>query len=124
MEPIRVMISENCGAFATLLSQRLEMYPDIRVIGVVGNGSDTLRMLPLLKPDVLLLDIVMPQLDGLEVLRQMRLAGIDTTTYVISALSSDDMVRRALALGARYYFVKPFSTDSMAKCICEAHILH
>ena len=124
MQPVRVMISENCGAFATLLSQRLAMYPDIRIIGITNNGDDTLRMLRLLQPDVLLLDIVMPRMDGLEVLRHIQRTGIVTATYVISALSSDDMVRRALALGARYYFVKPFSTDAIVRRIRETRTLH
>ncbi len=119
MRPVRVMISENCNDYAGLLSQRLSMYPDIEIVGVVGDGNKTIQMLPLLQPDVLLLDIVMPQIDGLEVLRRLQGSHHGTAVYVISALGSDDIIREALALGARYYFVKPFNTNSMVKKIRE-----
>ena len=121
MCPVRVMISENCKNYAGLLSQRLSMYPDIEIVGVAGDGNKTIQMLPLLRPDVLLLDIVMPQVDGLEVLRRIRGVHHGTVVYVISALGSDDIIREALALGARYYFVKPFNTNSMVQRIREVN---
>lgn len=124
MLPVRVMISENCKDYAGLLSQRLSMYPDIQIVGIAGDGDKTIKMLPLLQPDVLLLDIVMPEVDGLEVLRRMRGVHSSTAVYVISALGSDDIIRQALALGARYYFVKPFNTSSMVMRIREVNTFH
>lgn len=100
------------------------MYPDIEIVGIAGDGDKTIKMLPLLHPDVLLLDIVMPEVDGLEVLRRIRGVHNGTVVYVISALGSDDIIRKALALGARYYFVKPFNTDSMVMRIREIRAYH
>lgn len=124
MYPVRVMISENCKDYAGLLSQRLSIYPDIEIVGVAGDGDRTIQMLPLLHPDVLLLDIVMPQIDGLEVLRRIQGVHHGTAVYVMSALASDDIIRKALALGARYYFVKPFNTNSMVTRIREVYTYH
>ena len=124
MSPVRVMISENCKDYAGLLSQCLSMYPDIEIIGIAEDGHRTMQMLPLLQPDVLLLDIVMPQIDGLEVLRRMRGVHHGTAVYVMSALGSGDIIRAALELGARYYFVKPFNTNSMVKRIREVRAYH
>ncbi len=119
MNPVRVMISENCGDYADLLSQRLSMYPDIQIVGVACDGEKTMSMLPLIQPDVLLLDIVMPCVDGIEVLRRIQKVQQSMAIYVISALGSTAIIQEALSLGAKYYFIKPFRTELMAKRIRE-----
>lgn len=124
MQPVRILISENCIEYASLLSQRLSMYPDFTIIGIASDGEKTLELLKLLQPDVLLLDIVMPRIDGLCVLRKIRDDRLKTAVYVMSALSSDNIVRNALSLGARHYFVKPFNTESMVTRIRELRMYH
>ncbi|MGI5849333.1 MAG: response regulator [Christensenellales bacterium] len=122
MEQIRVLIADNSRDFARLFSRCLSINPDIQIVGIAQNGSETIQMLQLTDPDVLLLDLVMPFMDGFEVLR--RLEPIDTKplVYVISALGSEEMTRQAIALGARYYFVKPLNTDMVISKIREAKL--
>ena len=111
---IRVLIADDNKDFVTMLSTRLSLYPDMEIAGVARDGVETLRQIERLSPDVLLLDIVMPELNGLDVLEKLRDSGKDRpAVFVLSAIGSEQIVRQALALGAAFYFIKPCSTEDM-----------
>lgn len=120
MSPIRLMIAENCQSYATILRDYIStVYSDIVVIGIASNGVKALRMLQSKSPDVLLLDIVMPSLDGLQVLERISKADDRPTVFVMSALDNQQIIDRAIALGADQYFVKPLDIDKLVSSIRE-----
>ena len=120
MSPIRLMIAENCQSYATILRDYIStVYSDIVVICIASNGVKALRMLQSKSPDVLLLDIVMPSLDGLQVLERISKADDRPTVFVMSALDNQQIIDRAIALGADQYFVKPLDIDKLVSSIRE-----
>lgn len=124
MARVRVLISDDCEDYTDLLSDFLSMNPDIQVVGIAEDGVQTIEMLNKTNPDVLLLDLIMPNVDGLEVLRQIKsqYSG-NLSVVVISALSNEEIIKQALALGAERYLVKPFNLESAASQIAETEML-
>ena len=82
---IRALIADPNEEFAALLSDTLEAEGDIAVVGIASDGAQALAMLSEAKPDVLLLDLVMPKLDGLGVLQKIGETGVQCATIVVSA---------------------------------------
>jgi two-component system, response regulator, stage 0 sporulation protein A len=106
---IRVVIAEDNRDFASLLHQYLSGQPDIEVVGTVHNGEEALAVINAKHPDVLLLDIIMPQLDGIGVLEQLA-GGLDhPKVIVLTGLGQEAMTKKIMELGADYYVVKPLN---------------
>src|SRR5690606_39270948 len=92
---------------------------DFEIIGAGYNGIEILKILDNEEPDVLLLDIIMPHLDGLAVLEKLQAAGELTNFKVImlTGFGQEDITRKAVELGATYYILKPFDMDVLANRI-------
>jgi CheY-like chemotaxis protein len=103
-----VLIVDDSGASRELLAAILRNFAGRLDLREARNGSDALAMWTELNPRITLLDIDMPGVDGLTALQGMRKARGDTFVAMISAGSSLDNVRKALALGASGYVVKPY----------------
>jgi len=88
-----------------------------RVVGEAANGREAVDMAIELKPDVAVVDIGMPELDGVEVTRQIRKAVPDTKVLVLTMHESDHMVRRALEVGACGYLLKSDLTECLTKAV-------
>jgi DNA-binding NarL/FixJ family response regulator len=117
MKPLRILIADDHGlvrrgARAVLLSRR-----GWRVVGEAANGREAVQKAKELKPDVAVVDIGMPELDGVEVARQIRETVPDTKVLVLSMHESDEMVRRALEAGARGYLLKSDLTECLANAV-------
>ena len=115
MKKLRIMIADDHelvrrGARGVLHSQ-----PGWRVVGQAANGRVAVEKAMKLKPDVAILDISMPELDGVEAVRQIRQAVPDTKVLVLTMHESDQMVQRALDAGAHGYILKSDLTDSLLK---------
>ena len=117
---IRVLITDNSAEFAVLLKERLEFYPRIKVVGIAHNAMHTLRMLRDMTVHVLLLDIVMPGMDGLELLQKLGEHGSMPLVFIVSALGTDTIVQQAMSLGAAGFFVKPVDCDRLADAMVAA----
>lgn len=113
MSDIRILIVDNSNEFTMLLKRRLGMYNGIKVLPIANNGPEALLLLRNYKVDIVLLDMVMPGMDGLELLRNIRDLGFDPVVIVISALSTNAIVKEALTLGASCYFDKPINCDKL-----------
>lgn len=113
MSPTRVLISDNSADYATLLGDCISMYPEIEVVGTALDGEGTIEMLQRTTPDILLLDILMPRMDGMEVLRTIHKSEHKPLVFIISALGNEKIIRTALSLGASKYFVKPIPIESL-----------
>ena len=88
-----------------------------RVVGEAANGREAVEQAIELKPDVAVVDIGMPELDGVEVVRQIRKAVPITKVLVLTMHESDQMVQRALAAGAHGYLLKSDLTECLAKAV-------
>jgi DNA-binding NarL/FixJ family response regulator len=95
----------------------LEGDPDFRVVGEAGDGVETIRLIETLKPDVLVVDMMMPELNGLEVLRQFKKLSPSTRAIVLSMQSANAYVVEALNLGAEGYVLKDTGPSELANAI-------
>lgn len=126
---ITVLIADDNTEFGDLLNEYISQHDDIRVVGIARDGLETLEMIHSLSPDVVVLDIIMPNLDGIGVLEKMASNQLKKKPLFImlSAIGQDVFVQKAVALGAEYYIVKPFDVDilvSRIRQICkEKHSL-
>ncbi len=85
-----------------------------RVVAEATNGVEAIDLYTKLRPDLVLLDITMPQLDGIGTLRNIMELNKDAKVVIISSLGNKEMVWKALSLGAKSFLTKPFSADYAA----------
>ena len=106
---IRVLVADDSVVFRRAVSDALAGLPDVEVIGAAANGRLALSGLVALQPDLMTLDLEMPELNGIEVLEQMRAKGLKTTVIVLSTLTrrGGELTVRALELGAFEFLAKP-----------------
>lgn len=103
---IRVVLTDDEELVRTGLRLILRSEPDLDVVGEAGNGVEALELVRALAPDVVLLDIRMPVLDGLEATRQIQAAGLDVRVVVLTTFDSDEYVYEALRSGASGFLLK------------------
>jgi DNA-binding NarL/FixJ family response regulator len=103
---IRVLICDDVAMLRELLRYELEEDDDVVVVGEADNGIDGVRLVHVLRPDVVVLDLAMPGIDGLEALTQMRTAPQPPAVLVHSGFDAETMRERVLALGAAAYLEK------------------
>ncbi|MCF6094431.1 sporulation transcription factor Spo0A [Microaerobacter geothermalis] len=113
MQKIKVLIADDNREFTQLLTEFINEQEDMEVINVAYNGNEVLDILGHQIPDVLILDIIMPHLDGLAVLEQIKKLQLDSMPKIImlTAFGQEDITKRAVELGASYYILKPFDME-------------
>lgn len=114
---IKVVIADDNADISNLLREYLGSDSDLDIVGVAKNGVETLGMVKSEKPDVLLLDIIMPELDGLGVLEALKTIPEKPVIIVYSAISHDKVTNTAITLGADYYMVKGIDLKHLKKRI-------
>jgi two-component system response regulator (stage 0 sporulation protein A) len=120
---ISLVIVDDNPDFVMQMREMLEKEADISVIGTAGNGVEALAVIRRKKPRMVLLDVVMPQKDGLEVLEEMQHfdSADRPVTIMLTAIGQDQYIRRALELGAEYYIIKPFDIAQLGKRIRQIY---
>ena len=118
---ISVLIADDNKEFCSILNDYLLNQKDIVVTGIAKDGRETLELIQQKQPDLVVLDIIMPHLDGLGVLEKLNGMDLDKMPRVIvlSAVGQDKITQQAITLGADYYVVKPFDMDIFTKRIRE-----
>jgi two-component system response regulator (stage 0 sporulation protein A) len=113
LSKIRVILADDNREFSELLKEHLTRQGDIEVIGVANHGGEVIDLLKQRVPDVLVLDIIMPHLDGLGVLERIQRMNLESVPKVImlTAFGQENITQRAVELGASYYILKPFDLD-------------
>lgn len=116
---IKVLIADDNKEFCNILNEYLSTQEDVEVVGIARDGLEALELLPDTNPDVLILDVIMPHLDGLGVLEKLQSTELEKFPKVIilSAVGQDKITQRAISLGADYYVVKPFDFESFMRRI-------
>jgi two-component system response regulator (stage 0 sporulation protein A) len=116
---ISVIIADDNKEFCSILNDYLLNQKDIVVTGIAKDGKEALTLIEEKKPDLVVLDIIMPHLDGLGVLERLNSMDLDKfpRIVVLSAVGQDKITQRAITLGADYYVVKPFDMDIFTKRI-------
>ena len=117
MRKIKIVIADDNREFCEILNRLISSYEEFEVIGIAKDGVEALQIVESEKPDVLILDIIMPHLDGLEVLERLQNLEGDyfPKIIVLSAVGQDKITQRAIELGAHYYVVKPFDFQVFVK---------
>jgi DNA-binding NarL/FixJ family response regulator len=110
-EEIGILIADDHPIFREGLRKLLEAEPGFLVLGEAADGEQALELARQLKPKVILLDIRMPKLSGLEVLRELKTSAIQSRTLVLTAALEKDQIVEALQLGARGIILKHSATD-------------
>ncbi len=119
MESISVCLVDDNQELMTLMEDYFEDQEDIEVIGTASNGKDCIEMLDVLEPDILILDIIMPHIDGIAVLSQLRTMELKKRPQVImlTAFGQEEVMKKAAEYGASYFILKPFDLDHLAEQI-------
>jgi len=118
-EKITILIADDNIDFTRTLSAYLEKMEDIEVVGIAKDGNEAFEIIKGTHPDILLLDVIMPHLDGIGVLEKLN----ETTmtkkpiSIMLSAVGQDKITQKAISLGAQYYVVKPFDIELLIKRI-------
>ena len=120
-DKITVLIADDNSEFANNLAGYVEQEDDMEVIGMARDGNEAFDMLCNIQPDIVLLDVIMPHLDGIGVLEKIAMTNLKKVPVCImlSAVGQDKITQRALDLGAEYYIVKPFDIQLLLKRIKE-----
>jgi len=116
---IKILIIDDNKEFCEILSEFLNSQSDIEVVGTALDGLEGYDMIMEKKPDVVILDIIMPHLDGLGVLEKVNstLNKNRPIFIILSAVGQDRITQKALSLGAEYYVIKPFDMKVLASRI-------
>ena len=120
-EKISVLIADDNPDFSQTLASYLENQEDMEVIGMAKDGTEAIDMIANTIPDVVLLDVIMPHLDGIGVLERINVikGGKRPVCIMLSAVGQDKITQKAISLGAEYYVVKPFDIELLIKRIRE-----
>ncbi|MBQ9658396.1 MAG: sporulation transcription factor Spo0A [Clostridia bacterium] len=120
-ENITVLIADDNAEFRTTLSTYIEKQEDMQVVGKAKDGEEAIDMISNLSPDIVLLDVIMPHLDGIGVLEKINVIKMEKKPIciMISAVGQDKITQKAIGLGAQYYIVKPFDIEVLVKRIRE-----
>lgn len=118
---IRVLIADDHAIFRDGLRKLLSSDDNIVIVGEAQNGAECIKLLARLKPDVLLLDLRMPEKDGFAVLEEVSFDEVPTRVAVLTAGEDDRAVVRAMRLGASGVVLKQSATDTLVKCIHRVH---
>lgn len=119
---IRILIADDNEEFCIILKDYLNNEGNFDVVGVAKNGIEALKLIYDAKPDLLILDIIMPHLDGLGVLEKLNLnkdSELAPKIIVLSAVGQDKITQNAIKLGVDYYVLKPFDMDIFIRRIKE-----
>ena len=118
-KPLRVLIADDHRLFAEALEAILAADERIEVVGQAGDGSEAVELARTLGPDIVLMDVSMPVLDGFEATREIRAASEDTHVLMLTGSNSRDDVDRARKAGASGYVTKDRIAAELIEAIVE-----
>ena len=118
---IRILLAEDQALVLGALAALLRLEPDFEVVGAATNGREALAMCERLQPDIVLTDIEMPLMTGLELAAELKERRLPPKLIVVTTFGRSGYLRRALEAGVRGYLLKDASVDSLAAAIRAVH---
>ena len=118
---IKVLIVDDHQVVRQGLRTCLELQADILVVGEAGDGQTAVEMVRQLEPDVVLMDLVMPSLDGISATRQVKALNSGVKVIALTSFTEDDKVFPAIQAGASSYLLKDVSPEDLVEAIRAAH---
>jgi len=115
--PIRLLLADDHPVVRDGLVAILSTQPDFAIVGQAATGAEAVRLAAALNPDVILLDLEMPEMDGVEALRRIRAARADARVIVFTAFDADERILSAVRSGAKGYLLKGAPRDELFKAI-------
>ncbi|MBM7569717.1 sporulation transcription factor Spo0A [Aquibacillus albus] len=123
MEKIKICLVDDNRELINLMEDYFEDQSDLEVVGTAYNGKECLELLEDIEPDVLILDIIMPHVDGLAVLGKIK--ELERAKYpnviMLTAFGQEEVTKKAVDLGASYFILKPFDLENLADQIRQVH---
>ena len=120
-ESVRVMIVDDHAVVRSGLSAFLMAYDDLEFVGEAGGGAEAVKKCRELRPDVVLMDLVMPEVDGAEATRLIRDECPHVQVIALTSYKEEELVQAALKAGAISYLLKNVSAEELAEAIRAAH---
>jgi NarL family two-component system response regulator LiaR len=120
-KPIRVLIVDDHAVVRSGLGAFLMIYPDLELVGDASSGAEAIRMCEKFHPDVILMDLVMPGMDGAATTKAIRERWNDIQVIALTSFKEEDLVQGALQAGAIGYLLKNVSADELSDAIRAAH---
>jgi len=117
MKELTFVIADDAVFMRTVLKKMIEETEGFKVIGEAQNGIESIKLAGKLKPDIITLDITMPELDGLAAVEEILNVSHDTKIIMVSAMGQQSMVIEAIKLGASDFVVKPFEKSRIMQAI-------
>lgn len=119
-EPIRIVLIDDHAVVRKGLRAFLDTYPEIEVVGEAGGGAEGVALVARVLPDVALMDLVMPEMDGIEATRQIKQVSPSTQVIVLTSYSEDERIFPAIKAGALSYLLKDVGPDDLVRAIKAA----
>jgi len=120
-EKIKVLIVDDHEVVRQGLRTFLELQDDIVVVGEAGDGQAAVEMISQLYPDVVLMDLVVPGMDGITAMQQIKASNATVKVIVLTSFTEDDKVFPAIQAGASSYLLKDVSADALVEAVRAAH---
>lgn len=118
---IRVLIADDHAVVRQGLRMFIDLQDDMQVVGEGADGSEAVALAEKLKPDLVLLDLVMPQMDGVEATAKIKAACPETRVIILTSFGEDDKVLPAIRAGAQGYLLKDIRPEALVQAVREAH---
>jgi NarL family two-component system response regulator LiaR len=122
--PIRVLVVDDQPVVCSGLAAFLSVYDDLTLVGEANDGAKAVNLCGQLRPDVVLMDLVMPHMDGAEATLTIRKHYPHIQVIALTSFKEDDLIKRVLAAGAIGYLLKNVTADELADAIYAAHAGH
>lgn len=116
---LKCLIVEDSPFMLEIYRYSLVDNPNVEIVAEAKDGEEAVRLISEIKPDILILDLILPLKNGIEILNEMGHLSPDTKTIVISSLEDETTIQKAKALGAIHYLAKPFTKVQLISAISE-----
>jgi DNA-binding NarL/FixJ family response regulator len=114
---IRVLLVDDQTLIRQGIAMLLELEPDLEVVGAVGDGRAAIEAVERLRPDVVLMDVRMPEMDGVTATRELHRRFPDVGVIILTTFDDDEYIFEGLKAGARGYLLKDISSEEMAEAV-------
>lgn len=123
MPPINILIADDIAETRENIKRLLYFEEDMKIVGEAADGEEAVKLAEKLQPDIILMDINMPGLDGISATELISLRWPKISIIIISVQGEQEYLKKAMVAGAREYMVKPFSSDELTGTIKRVHEL-